>query len=542
MRSFRRCISTGAVAVTLGVTAALALSVAPPLSPFLAPAAAYSGTLCSGYAGCKAEGKGSAGYASHNHKMYWSMYSGHNCTNYVAYRMVRKGMPNRRPWKSYGSGNAENWGNYLRSRTNMTPRVGSVAWYRAYSSRGGSSGHVAYVEKVLSPSKVVISQDSWGGTFSWEVISKGNGWPSGFIHLRDTPLKNRERPEVSGSRRVRRDPLGHSRALGPPRQGQLPVEGRRQARRRRPHPAADPPHDRQAGPGRGRGQPARLPADHRPLGVAPARCCPAASRPSASPTSPAVRRSTARSRSPPAPGPRSRSTSPTGGTSAATGSRGLRLPPTAAASGHGTRARRRRGDGQAAWLRDPDHHRADQARGPPGADVAAREAPPEGDAPVREDPAPAGRRHQARLRAQRCAGCATASSSREPTGRRYRLRTRRPRPPDQRPRHLPQAGLLHPAPRHREDRLWSRPAAGASKVDDAKRGIKLRVRRLRRRARPAHQRRVQQDGKVLARKAMRGGEATLRVRGLPRGRSKIRVIVLPTDRSERYELVRRVRN
>ena len=202
MRSFRRCISTGVVAVTLGVTATLTMSMAPPLSRFLAPAAAYSGTLCSGYAGCKAEGKGSGDYASHNHKMYWSMYSGHNCTNYVAYRMVRKGMPNRRPWKSYGSGNAENWGNYLRSRTNMTPRVGSVAWYRAYSSRGGSSGHVAYVEKVLSPSKVVISQDSWGGSFSWEVISKGNGWPSGFIHLRDTPLKNRERPGVSGSRRV----------------------------------------------------------------------------------------------------------------------------------------------------------------------------------------------------------------------------------------------------------------------------------------------------------------------------------------------------
>ena len=52
---------------------------------------------------------------------------------------------------------------------------------------------------------------------------------------------------------------------------------------------------------------------------------------------------------------------------------------------------------------------------------------------------------------------------------------------------------------------------------------------------------VKRSGKVLASKAMRGGKATLRLRGLPRGRSKVRVILLTTDRSERFELVRRVR-
>ena len=264
MRCLRRAISTGAVAVTLGVTAALLGPVAPSVDvPFAL--ASHTSTLCSGYAGCKAEGKGSAGYAQNNHRMYWSMYSGHNCTNYVAYRMVRKGMPNRRPWKSYGSGNAENWGRYLSGRTNMTPRVGSIAWYKAYSSRGGSSGHVAYVEKVLSPSKVVISQDSWGGTFSWEVISKGNGWPSGFIHLRDTPLKNRERPEVSGARRVG-ETLSASRGRWDPHpqvRFRWEVGGKRAGDGA--HTAPDPPHDRPAGPRRGRRQPARLPADHRPL-------------------------------------------------------------------------------------------------------------------------------------------------------------------------------------------------------------------------------------------------------------------------------------
>ena len=81
-----------------------------------------------------------------------------------------------------------------------------------------------------------------------------------------------------------------------------------------------------------------------------------------------------------------------------------------------------------------------------------------------------------------------------------------------------------------------------STVDEARRGIKLRVtasaggRGLRTTVR------VQQDGKVLARTAMRRGESMLRVRGLPRGRSEIRVIVQATDRSERYAVVRRVRN
>ena len=29
--------------------------------------------------------------------MYWRMYAGHNCTNYVAYRLIQTGMPDSRP-------------------------------------------------------------------------------------------------------------------------------------------------------------------------------------------------------------------------------------------------------------------------------------------------------------------------------------------------------------------------------------------------------------------------------------------------------------
>lgn len=540
MRSLRRAISSGAVAVTLGVTAALTLSVVPPLSQFLAPAAAYSGTLCRGYAGCKAEGRGSAGYASNNHKMYWSMYSGHNCTNYIAYRMVRKGMPNRRPWKSYGSGNAENWGNYLRSRTNMTPRVGSIAWYRAYSSRGGSAGHVAYVEKVLSPSKVVISQDSWGSTFSWEVISKGNGWPDGFIHLRDTPLKNRERPKVSGSRRVgetlsatpgRWDPnpkvsfrwevggkrAGDGRTLRLTRQmigNRVRVEAvasrlgypRTTARSKTTGPVLPGRFSAQRGP-----QLSGRVKVNRTLEVSAGSWSP-------KPTHVSYRWSVG------------------GDRVKGADSRRLRLRPgmvservaaevTVKRRGYETRTTTVRTKREVRPARMSLHGKP-RLKGTPRPGRTLRL--------LVGDTKPGSERSVRWLR--------DGKPVKGAEGRRYRLRR-----DDLGHRFSAQVTFRKPGyhtlrrTTGQTETVKTKPKV-RSKVEDAKRGIKLRVtaaaggRALRTTVR------VQQDGKVLARKAMRRGESTLRVRGLPRGRSKIRVIVQPTDRSERYVVVRRVRN
>ena len=180
-----------AVAAVIGVAAAL-------LAP-VAPATAEITTTCSTYKGCAKEGKGSGGYARANHRMYWQMYSGHNCTNYVAFRMVRRGLPNRRPWS--GPGNATHWGSEMPRRTDKRPAAGSVAWWRAGSGPGGSTGHVAFVEKVTR-SGIVVSQDSWSGTFSWARVTRGRGWPDGFIHLRDARLKGISAPEIAGTRRV----------------------------------------------------------------------------------------------------------------------------------------------------------------------------------------------------------------------------------------------------------------------------------------------------------------------------------------------------
>jgi surface antigen len=162
---------------------------------------ARSSYLCVGYKACGQAGMGSGGYAAVNDKMYWRMYSGHNCTNYAAYRMVHSGLPNQRPWS--GGGNATYWGTSVPSLTDRTPAVGAVAWWKANTGPAGSAGHVAYVEKVVDSDEIIISQDSWGGDFSWAVVTKASGnWPSGFIHFNDLKLVNKAAPVVSGVAKV----------------------------------------------------------------------------------------------------------------------------------------------------------------------------------------------------------------------------------------------------------------------------------------------------------------------------------------------------
>ena len=167
----------------------------------VAPAEASISTLCSGYSSCAAKGMGNAGYGSANRTSFWRMYSGHNCTNYAAYRMIKAGMPASRPWK--GGGNATNWGSRMSRITNGVPRVGAVAWWKAGVRPAGSAGHVAYVEKVISANEVVLSQDSWSGDFSWTRVTRsGGGWPSGFVHFRDVPLRASAGARISGFAKV----------------------------------------------------------------------------------------------------------------------------------------------------------------------------------------------------------------------------------------------------------------------------------------------------------------------------------------------------
>ena len=192
MTSFPRRLGAG-LFTTLLVTGGLATTAAP--------ASATVTTLCVGYTGCAKLGMSDAGYAKASGTMYWRMYSGHNCTNYAAYRMVKSGLANSRPWT--GGGNATRWGTSMASKTNGTPTVGSVAWWKAGVYPAGSAGHVAYVEKVVSADEIIVSMDSWRGDFSWARITRASrGWPSGFVHFNDVKLANKSLPAVTGSPKV----------------------------------------------------------------------------------------------------------------------------------------------------------------------------------------------------------------------------------------------------------------------------------------------------------------------------------------------------
>lgn len=165
------------------------------------PAAMGSSYLCTGYAGCRDAGYSDAGYGSRSGRMYWRMYSGHNCTNYAAYRMIKAGMSEERPWD--GSGMAYNWGHAMSRITDRRPAVGAIAWWDRYEGGIGSSGHVAYVEKVVSADEIIISEDSWSGDFHWRRITRDSGrWPSGFIHFVDKAMTNEAVPTVFGTPQV----------------------------------------------------------------------------------------------------------------------------------------------------------------------------------------------------------------------------------------------------------------------------------------------------------------------------------------------------
>ncbi|HWU20334.1 MAG TPA: hypothetical protein VN088_02335, partial [Nocardioides sp.] len=63
------------------------------------------------------------------------------------------------------------------------------------------------VEKVISPTDIIISEDSWSGTFHWqELTTTGGFWPSGFIHFKDKDaapvLANTAPPAVTGTPQV----------------------------------------------------------------------------------------------------------------------------------------------------------------------------------------------------------------------------------------------------------------------------------------------------------------------------------------------------
>jgi surface antigen len=134
---------------------------------------------CIGFDQCEDRGYGNGGYSAVYKKAHWNMYGGHNCTNYVAYRLGKRGVPQ---FTVPGRGNARYWGEHARTAgyaVDRSPRKGDVAWW--YDNMG-ASGHVALVESVnLAAGTVVVSEDHWQGNFNWRTYLITD--ITGFLHV-----------------------------------------------------------------------------------------------------------------------------------------------------------------------------------------------------------------------------------------------------------------------------------------------------------------------------------------------------------------------
>lgn len=188
--------------VTMGL---MLIGIFLPATPAAAASASWP-ALCSGnaYSTCINAGYTDHGYGGNNSTSYWTMYAGHNCTNYAAYMAINNGAGTPK----YNLGVAADWANNATKsgiRVDGTPAVGAIAQYNAYAGESGSSGHVAYVESVAhnndgSVSSITISEDNYSsGPFRWRKIPVGDSdWPSNFIHFADTSSAPPSSPPWTG--------------------------------------------------------------------------------------------------------------------------------------------------------------------------------------------------------------------------------------------------------------------------------------------------------------------------------------------------------
>lgn len=158
----------------------------------LVPMSAHAETtLCVGTS-VKSTMKCDPGWAANMMFMHWRMYRGHNCTNYVAYRLGRDGVPE----PSYLLGNASSWAGRAAKHgvpVDKTPEVGAVG---AWSGRN----HVVYVDQVGSD-WLLLTEDSFSQKrFRRFIVNKGeSNYPTKFIHFAGKDAIRGATPTISGT-------------------------------------------------------------------------------------------------------------------------------------------------------------------------------------------------------------------------------------------------------------------------------------------------------------------------------------------------------
>ncbi len=192
-----------------GLARRLGVVVAMVTTLWATPARASIDVVCTGFAGCATIGRTDGGYGNVFQQSFWNMAAGHNCTNYVAYRLTHGRLVARPP----GTDSALTWGPAAVAAgvpVDDVPTVGAVAWWDAgFAGASATSGHVAYVEAIV-PGGVLVSEDNLHGDFRWRLMTRLDGtWPSGFIHY----------PESDGS------PAGEFTSVTSPETGKLDFWG-----------------------------------------------------------------------------------------------------------------------------------------------------------------------------------------------------------------------------------------------------------------------------------------------------------------------------
>src|SRR6476659_4140471 len=136
----------------------------------------------------------------------WQFYN-RECTSWVAWRLNSENQVAFTDyWQGVHWGNASNWRNAARSLNipvDDNPTRGAVAWWSA-GSAGSSRGHVAWVQTV-SDGAITIEEYNYlrAGFYDTRTISRSSSmWPSGFIHIKDTVVRNTAAPVVRGTPQV----------------------------------------------------------------------------------------------------------------------------------------------------------------------------------------------------------------------------------------------------------------------------------------------------------------------------------------------------
>lgn len=158
----------------------------------LTPSAAYAETtLCVGKT-FKETLACDSGWAVNMMFMHWRMYRGHNCTNYVAYRLGRDGVQE----PNYLLGSARSWAGRAKSHgvpVDSSPEAGAAGTWPGRN-------HVVYVEQV-GPGWLEITEDSWTSKrYRRYIAYKGErNYPSQFIHFRGKNAIIGGTPTIAGT-------------------------------------------------------------------------------------------------------------------------------------------------------------------------------------------------------------------------------------------------------------------------------------------------------------------------------------------------------